>query len=74
MRLRPKWQKEKPAIKKGDIVVHLHLDLKPNEYPLGRVEEVVISHDGYIRSAMIKHAKSAKSEHIPITQFPIILW
>ena len=72
MRLRPKWQKERPTIKKGDIVVYLHPELKPNEYPLGRVEDVIVSHDGYIRSAIIRHSKSAKNEHIPITQLSLM--
>lgn len=51
---RKKWQRIKPCLKLGDVVIIREKNLKRNMWPLGRVTEVKKSADGLIRSANIK--------------------
>ncbi len=66
----PKWRREKPPIEEGQIVVVLDPELKRCEWPLGRVERVHISRDGFVRSATIW--VKGKLQIIPITKLAVI--
>lgn len=54
---RTKWFRDTPSLQKGDVVVIFDENCHRNEWPLGRVEDVILSKDGKARQAKIKTGK-----------------
>lgn len=51
---RRKWTSEKPDLQEGDIVLIKDVQVKRNEWPLGRIVKAVASSDGKVRKVMVK--------------------
>ena len=55
---RQKWEKEKPNLKRGDIVLVKESDTNRNHWPLGKIEEVMPSDDGLVRKVKLRQANT----------------
>ena len=53
---RQKWKMPKPNIKEGDLVLLAVESYPRGQWPIARVEEVVVSRDGYVRTVRVKTA------------------
>ena len=53
---RQKWKMPKPNIKEGDLVLLADESYPRGQWPIARVEEVVVSRDGYVRTVRVKTA------------------
>ena len=53
---RQKWKMPKPNIKEGDLVLLADESYPRGQWPIARVEEVVVSRDGYVRTIRVKTA------------------
>ena len=59
LQVRRKWQKERPSLSVGDIVLIRDKNVQRNLWPFGKIESVKFSHDGLVRSVMIRVARSS---------------
>ena len=59
---RNKWQTEKKSLSVGDIVLMKDKSVARNFWPLGMIHNIKCSHDGLVRSAVVKIAKSNKND------------
>ena len=50
---RMKWKKEEKNLKVGDVVVIITTETTLGHWPLGRVEEIFLGKDGYVRVVCI---------------------
>lgn len=55
---RKKWLKEKEHFKKGQLVVIKDDNRPPSQWLLGKIEQLILSKDGLVRSVVVKTAKS----------------
>lgn len=55
---RKKWLNERDHFKKGQLVVIKDDNRPPSQWLLGKIEELILSKDGLVRSVVIKTAKS----------------
>lgn len=53
---RQKWKMPKPNIKEGDLVLLADESYPRGQWPIARVEEVVVSRDGYVHTFRVKTA------------------
>ena len=81
LQLRVKWQSPKPSLSCNDLVLVADYQLPRNQWPLGRVSEVLRDKRGYVRSAVVKMAKFKNSNltdfgsiyiHRPITKLVLL--
>lgn len=56
--LRQKWLKGKLSVKKGDLVLLREPNCSRGMWPMALVEETMTSHDGIVRSCIVKRGKS----------------
>ncbi|XP_043264252.1 uncharacterized protein LOC122404380, partial [Colletes gigas] len=63
---RYKWQTENTRLKKNDLVLVQNPLLPPNQWEMGRIEEVFPGKDGHVRVVKVRTAKSTYTR--PITR------
>lgn len=71
---RQKWRTPKENIKAGDLVLLADENYPRGEWPIARVEEVVVGGDGYVRAARVKttstvatHAKRQRRGELKVS-------
>ncbi|XP_078051766.1 uncharacterized protein LOC144477914 [Augochlora pura] len=64
LQTRYKWQSTKEPIKSGDLVLVQNPLLSPNQWEMGRIEEVYPGSDGLVRVVKVRTAKSSYTRSI----------
>lgn len=70
---RQKWVEKKRNFKVGDIVLVKEDDITRNQWLMGRITEVFVSHDGLVRSANVCLTPSRKVLQRPITKLVLLI-
>lgn len=72
---RQKWQRSKPNLKEGDVVLLKDMQLKRNEWPMGVIVKTLPSRDGVVRKMEVKvtRDKIAKTFCRPISDCILLL-
>ncbi|XP_041115383.1 uncharacterized protein LOC121320779 [Polyodon spathula] len=72
---RRKWQKEKPNLKEGDIVMLRDSQVKRNDWPMGIVVKTFPGRDGKVRKVEVKTARqgSCKTFLHPVSKTVLLI-
>ncbi|XP_051797872.1 uncharacterized protein LOC127531791 [Acanthochromis polyacanthus] len=72
---RQKWQRNRPNLKEGDIILLKDKQLKRNEWPMGIIVKTLPSKDGVVRKLEVKVSgeKTSKTFSRPISDCILIL-
>ena len=72
---RQKWQRNKPNLKEGDIILLKDKQLKRNEWPMGVIVKTLPSRDGVVRKVEVKvtRDKMTKFFYRPISDCILLL-
>ena len=70
---RQKWNKARPNLEVGDVVLLVDEDVKRNKWPMGRILEVFPSDDGLVRKVNVKVSGSDVPLSRPVTKVVLLL-
>lgn len=72
---RPKWQKSRPNIQEGDIVLLRDPEVERNHWPMALVTKIFPSSDGEVRKVELKVVRGGTSKTFlhPITEVMVLM-
>ena len=58
LQIRSKWQREEREMRVGDVVLLSDSNTPRNDWKRGIISEVIVSHDGFVRSVKLKTGRN----------------